>query len=477
MKKIIYIFFLLLPALTIAQTNKKPNIIVILVDDLGWGDVGYHGSNILTPNIDKLSREGVILNRFYTAPICTPTRVGLLTGRYPNRVGIRKTTIPPWSDFGLDATEVLLPQRLAESGYKNRAIIGKWHLGHALLKYHPMRRGFTHFYGHLNGSINYFTHKREGETDWHNDYEPSTDEGYSTDLITDEAVKCIRNYSKESPFFLYVAYNAPHSPYQAKDEDLLLYGFDKTKPRFSGPSSTGEDSNTGTLGHGNTIEQTHSAMVTSMDGGIGKILQELKKQGIEDNTIVLFHSDNGTNPHAGSNGELRGYKFEEWEGGVRVPAIVKWPDGFKGGRTIDQVMGYIDVMPTLLNIAGVTTKNKKPFDGINMYPVLKGNVERIDRNFYLGYGAIINNNWKLIKAHGGNDRMKIKGKKIQEDLLFSIPLDYGEKENVRTKNQNEYHYLKKAVEPYDAIKAKKEILTKGSKKGFKAPKNWHITKE
>ncbi|TZF81330.1 arylsulfatase [Pedobacter sp. BS3] len=457
-------------AITFAQPVKnKPNIIIILADDLGWGDVGFHGSDIKTPNIDRLAKEGVILNRYYTAPICSPTRAGLMTGRYPNRVGIRQTTIPPWSDFGLDTSEVLLPQVLAEAGYKDRALIGKWHLGHATLKYHPMRRGFTHFYGHLNGALDYFTHKREGEVDWQNDYEPSKDKGYTTDLLTDEAVRCIKNYAKDSPFFMYVAYNAPHGPLEAKDEDLKLYGFDPSKPRYGkgGPDTDG------LRGHGNTMKQTYAAMVTCMDRGIGKILQALKEQHIDENTLVLFHSDNGAaGPNSGSHGELRGYKFDEWEGGVRAPAVIKWPaGGLVGGKQIEQVMGYVDVLPTLKEIAGVKTPSKKPLDGISMWPVLSGKKQSIDRDFYLGNGAIISGNWKLILDQG-RKKMQMNG-----DVLFNIPPDYSEQHNLKDAHPDIYNRLKTAVAPYDAIKAPREILTKGPKNGFIAPKDWKITKE
>ncbi|MEJ7693817.1 arylsulfatase [Daejeonella sp.] len=473
MKKLIY-FLLLLPLLGFGQA-KKPNIIIILADDLGWGDVGFHGSSIKTPSIDQLAKDGIVLNRYYTAPICSPTRAGLMTGRYPNRVGIRETTIPPWSDFGVDVSEQFLPQMLAEAGYKNRAMIGKWHLGHATLQYHPMRRGFTHFYGHLNGAIDYFTHKREGEVDWHNDYEPSKDKGYATNLLTDEAVKCIKQYSKDSaPFMMYVAYNAPHGPLQAPEEDLKQNGFDPSKPRFKGTEGGDEGAESGDRGHGNSPRQTYAAMVTNMDKGIGKILQALKDQKIDENTLVLFHSDNGAagNGAVASHGELRGYKFDEWEGGVRSPAVIKWPAaGLVGGRQLEQVMGYVDVFPTLKEIAGIKTPSKKPFDGISMWPVLSGKTNNIDREFYLGHGAIIKGDWKLI-VDNNIGKMKMKG-----DVLFNIPPDHSEKNNLKDANLEIYNKLKAAVAPYDSIKAPREILTKGPKKGFKVPKNWKITKE
>lgn len=468
-KVLAWALLLLAPLAVFSQSVKKPNIIIILADDLGWGDVGFHGSDIKTPNIDQLAKEGVILNRYYTAPVCSPTRAGLLTGRYPNRYGLRETVVPPWSEFGVDTTEEYLPQMLAQAGYKNRAVLGKWHLGHASQKYLPLNRGFTHFYGHYNGAIDYFTHKREGELDWHNDNETSYDKGYATDLISDEAIKCIRNYSKESPFFLYVAYNAPHSPLQAKKEDLLLYGYDETKPSFGKESGAGDGE--GFEGKGNTRRQTYSAMVTCMDRGIGKILNTLKELKIDDNTLVIFHSDNGAAPNEGSSsGELKGAKFQEWDGGVRAPAIVKWPAGFKGGRTVEQTMGYVDIAPTLRQIAGIKTAPAKCYDGINMLPIWKGERKQIDRNLYLGYGAIVNNNWKLVKANAGNPRMK-----HPEDVLFNISKDPSEKTNVKKSNPAVYKKLSTEVAVFDSIKPEVAVPPYGEgRQGFKAPKEWKI---
>lgn len=448
--------------------NKKPNIIIILADDLGWGDVGYHGSSIKTPNLDRLAKEGIELNRYYTAAVCSPTRAGLMTGRYPDRFGLRTTVIPPWSSFGVDTSEVFLPQLLAKAGYKNRAILGKWHLGHASLAYHPLNRGFTHFYGHLNGAIDYFTHEREGELDWHNDFKVSHDKGYSTDLITNEAIKNINNYRKESPFFLYIAYNAPHGPLQAKKEDLLKYGYDESKPSFGKPSKEGNQ------GRGNTKEQTYSAMVSNMDTNIGRILQTLKDLKIDNNTIVLFHSDNGAAPGEGSSsGELRGTKFTEWEGGVRAPAIVRWPDGFKGGWVSNQVMGFVDVMPTLLQVVGLNEKPKNAYDGISVLPILRGKTKEIERNFFLGSGAIVNGHWKLIEKSGNNPKMELK-----EDQLFKISTDISEKKNVFEQYSNDYQQLKKDIEKYNSIKPSKEVPPYGEgRKGFVAPKEWQINKK
>lgn len=452
-----------------SQGSKRPNIIIILADDLGWGDVGFHGSNIKTPNIDRLAKEGVVLNRYYTAPVCSPTRAGLMTGRYPNRFGLRATVVPPWSSFGVDTSEEYIPSMLAQAGYTNRAVLGKWHLGHASRAYLPLQRGFTHFYGHYNGALDYFTHLREGELDWHNDEETSHDKGYSTDLISDEAVRCIQQY-KSAPFFLYVAYNAPHGPLQAKREDLLLYGYDESKGSF-GKQTGGEEGEGGGEGKGNTPRQTYSAMVTCMDRGIGRILAQLKKQGIEDNTLVIFHSDNGAAPNeGGTSGALRGLKFQEWEGGVRAPAILKWPAGFKGGRTLDQVTGYIDIAPTLRDLVGLKTSPAKPYDGISVWPVLKDGKKNIDRDLYLGYGTLVSHDWKIVVASAGNPKMEAK-----EDLLFRIDKDPSETTDRKKENAAVYTKMKQQVQAFDAIKSAVEVPPYGQgRKGFKAPKDWKI---
>jgi arylsulfatase B len=448
------------------KTDKLPNIIVIMADDLGWGDVGYHGSDILTPNLDKLSEEGVILDRFYVAPVCSPTRAGFLTGRYPNRFGLRNTVVPPWSSFGVDTNEEFLPELLEKVGYRNRTVIGKWHLGHSDIKYHPLNRGFTHFYGHYNGAIDYFSLEREGERDWHYDFDASPDEGYATDLATDHAVARIKEYAGESPFFLYVAYLAPHGPLQAKEEDLKLYGFDPDKPRFGSNQTYGRE------GRGNNVRQTYSAMVTAMDRGIGQILDALKEMGIEDNTLVLFHSDNGAAPgEGGTSGHLRGRKFHEWDGGVRAPALIRWPAGFEGGRIVTQVTGYIDVMPTILDITGQSGNNRNDFDGISILPVLKGKEDRIERNLYLGCGSIVSHDWKLVRATLENPRMR-----IDDDHLFNISVDPSETTNVREEHPEIYNALRIEVDKFDAIEAAASVPPyHEGREGFVAPPKWDIT--
>ncbi len=449
------------------RKGAKPNIIILVADDLGWGDVGYHGSHIKTPHIDRLSEEGIRLTRFYVAPVCSPTRAGLLTGMYPNRFGIRETVIPPWRDFGLEPSATIIPEFLGEHGYLNRAIIGKWHLGHSRPEYYPLNNGFTHFYGHLNGAIDYFTHEREGELDWHNDYASCYDQGYSTDLIAEESVRCIRKYSKEGPFFLYVAFNAPHTPLQAKTEDLKLYGYDGSKPAYSGKKGAEA------AGQGNTRAQTYAAMVTCMDRGIGRILETLKELQIDENTLVLFMSDNGADEGSGggSSGPLRGHKFQEFDGGVRAPAIIRWPTGFPGSGEVNQLTGFTDVFPTICEIVDPAAQISGSFDGISIFNVLNKKVEKIDRSFYLGCGALIENDRKIIRA-GQNPKMDLAG-----DALFDLINDPYEKNDLSGKDPALKEKLVKEVLKYDSIKPEKEIPPyDAGRKGFVPPKEWNIFK-
>ena len=403
----------LLPAFLHAQTE-RPNIVIVLADDLGWGDVGFHGSEIKTPCLDALVGEGVELERFYTSPISTPTRAGLMTGRYPNRFGVRSAVIPPWREDGLDENEETMADMLARNGYKNRAIIGKWHLGHTKKVHYPMNRGFSHFYGHLNGAIDYFDLTREGELDWHNDWETCHDKGYSTELITKEAIRCIDAYEKEGPFMLYVAYNAPHTPLQAQEKDIKLYtdNFDSLTPKEQ-------------------KKVTYSAMVSCMDRGIGAIVDALKKKGIMDNTFFIFFSDNGTAGVPGSSsGPLRGHKFDEWDGGVHAPAVLYWKKAEKQYKNLSsQVTGFVDLVPTLKDLVGDHSRPKREYDGISILPVLNGKKTCIDRDFYLGHGAVVNKDYKLIRKG-----MK-PGLDLKQDFLVDYKTDPYEKKNASAGNE------------------------------------------
>ena len=444
----------------IAAKTAKPNVVIILADDLGWGDLGYHGSSIRTPNIDRLASEGVELDRYYSAPISSPARAGLLTGRYPSRFGFRTAVIPPWRDCGLDEGERTLADMLRDNGYAHRAAIGKWHLGHTHKVHYPLNRGFDHFYGCLNGALDYFTHLREGELDWHNDWESCHDEGYTTDLIAGEAVRCVNEYSKEdSPFFLYVAFNAPHTPYMAPDDAIAEYIDPESLKSMPDSKRNG---------------YIYKAMVSRMDAGIGEIISALEKNGILDDTIIMFMSDNGgvdNIPSGSTNAPLKGHKFQEWDGGVRVPAIVRWGDRFVNGTRMSQVVSFVDVMPTLAAIVGDKTRTSRPYDGMNVLKLLTGKKKTLDRDLYLGCGAVVNNAGKYIIA-GRNGAMRLK-----EDWYVFYEQDPYESRNSLEGHETEAARLKKIAEEYDKIVpyVPEQDYGKG-KKGFVAPPEWRVTK-
>jgi len=445
----------------------KPNIIIILADDLGWADVGYHGGKIATPNIDRLARQGVCLENFHVCPLCSPTRAGLMTGRWPIRYGIGESVITPWRKYGLPTTERTLADLVATAGYERRGVIGKWHLGHYKKKYLPLNRGFTHFYGHYNGMFDYFTHKREGELDWHRNFETCRDEGYATDLIGHEAARFINESPIDKPFFLYVPFDAPHLPMQAKEQDIAKYSnIDNEKKRI------------------------YAAMVDSMDQAIGKILGAIDTKGIANNTFVLFFSDNGAISY-GDNGPWRSGKGSVYEGGLRVPAIVRWPGRIRGGRTVDAMMGYIDVYPTVKSIAGITDPDPNPLDGRDMLEVFRGKAKAPKRNWfsYIAQGrpdstAVCDGTWKLVVVGGSVLDVTLDSGTLPGDSktkpsveLFRLDRDPGEKTNLITKHPGIAAQLLKRLKEFRSLKIDGVPDYLQGREGFKAPKDWVIEKE
>lgn len=337
----------------------KPNVIILLADDLGYGDVGFHGSDIQTPNIDRLAAEGSQLEAFYSCPMCSPTRAGLMTGRYPIRYGLMRAVVPPQRDFGLDTSEETMADVFAKAGYKRRGIMGKWHLGHRRKQWLPTERGFTDSIGCYNGAIDYFTHERDGELDWHLNDEVLEEEGYATDLVAERAVAFIDSIPKDEPYFLYVPFNAPHSPFQAKESDLAKYAHREGRSRIL------------------------AAMIDSMDQAIGEILDAAERRGDLDDTFVLFFSDNGGVREIASNGELKGSKLTVYQGGIRVAAAAMWKNGgIVGGKRIRERMGYIDVLPTVKRMIGATEPSAKPLDGIDVLDAMRGKATLPDRTWF-----------------------------------------------------------------------------------------------
>jgi arylsulfatase A-like enzyme len=363
MRRVLRLLVLLscvLPALSLARA--APNIVYIVSDDQGWKDVGYHGSDIGTPNIDALAQGGVRLEQFYAQPFCTPTRAALMTGRYPFRYGLQTTVIASNHTYGLATDEFLLPQALKDAGYET-AIVGKWHLGHADPKYWPRQRGFDHQYGPLIGEIDYFTHEQHDVLDWYRDNVPVREPGYSTTLLGDDAVKLIEAHDPKTPLYLYLTFNAPHTPYQAPQDALDRY------KNIADPT-----------------RRAYAAMISSMDDQIGRVVAALEKRGLRDNTLIVFQSDNGgtTNPlFSGEldmkgvklpvdNGPYRDGKASVYEGGTRVIALANWPGHIKPGTVVDEMIHVVDIYPTLLGLAGGKLGQNKPLDGFDVWGTISG---------------------------------------------------------------------------------------------------------
>lgn len=357
----------------------QPHIVLLLADDLGWNDVGYHGSEIRTPRIDRLAREGVRLDQFYATPLCSATRAALLTGRHAHRYGLQSGFLSVWAKHGLPVGEVTLAQRLRDTGYST-AMLGKWHLGHTQHAYLPLQRGFDHHYGGYGGTIDYFEHTVRGGLDWHRNERPVREEGYATTLLGDEAIRLIEAHDPSVPLFLYVAFNAPHRPLQVPEEELEAY------------ANIAQDQ-----------RRTFAAMVTVMDRQVGRIVDALETRGMTRDTLLLFISDNGGAPPAGgSNAPLRGRKGLLYEGGIRVPAVMRWPGRLAGGVVVREPIHVVDLHPTLLGLAGATIEGPPPLDGVDVWPAIARG-ELPERDELLLYAspagsALREQEWKLVLA-------------------------------------------------------------------------------
>lgn len=427
---------------TAAQQNApRPNIVYIVADDLGWKDVGFHGSDIRTPNIDKLASGGAQLDQFYVQPMCTPTRASIMTGRYPLRYGLQTLVIPAGMTYGLPLDEWLLPQALKQAGYST-AIFGKWHLGHAKREFWPMQRGFDYQYGGQVGEIDYFTHMVGGKTDWYRDNKLVNEKGYVTTLLGDDAVRYIGKQDPQKPFMMYMAFTAPHTPFQAPQEYIDQY------KNISDPN-----------------RRTYAAMITALDDQVGRIVSALDKSGLRKNTIIIFHSDNGGNQAAhlsgesevkgtlpASNGPFRGGKGDLYEGGTRVVSFINWPGKIKPG-VIDQMMHVVDYYPTLAKLAGADLTRTKPLDGLDMWPMISEGKpsprDEIIYNVELFRGAVRKGDWKLVW------RTTLPSK----TELFNLSKDPSETTNLADQNPEKVQELKKRIDSLAGGMAKSLLLT------------------
>jgi arylsulfatase A-like enzyme len=427
--------------LAFAQSGSRPNIVYIVADDLGWKDVGFHGSDISTPNLDALAAAGARLEQFYAQPMCTPTRAALMTGRYPFRYGLQTAVILSGHTYGLPTDEWLLPQALKDAGYET-AIVGKWHLGHADRKFWPKQRGFDHQYGPLIGEIDYFSHRQQGVLDWYRDNRRLDEPGYSTDLIGSEAARLIARHDTKVPLYLYLAFNAPHTPYQAPQSYLDRY------KQIADPT-----------------RRTYAAMVAAMDDQVGRVVAALDKRGMRENTLIVFQSDNGgtSNPmFAGEgdvskikipvdNGSLRDGKGTLYEGGTRVVAFANWPGRIKAGG-VDGMMHVVDMYPTLATLAGAPLDKGKPLDGMDMWRTISENAPsprtEIVYNIEPFRAGIRDGDWKLVWRTPLPEAIE----------LYNLAKDPFEKANVAAANPERVSALKKRVGDLAATAAKPLFL-------------------
>jgi len=419
-----------------SSASEKPNFIVILTDDQGYADVGFNGSDdIITPHIDKIAKEGTrFTNGYVTYAVCGPSRAGLLTGRYQGRFGFGRNPIidPTDETSGLPLNEQMISEVLKPVGYTS-SIIGKWHMG-THEKFRPNKRGFDHFYGFLSGGHQYFPEDltidsiENAKKNWswyrtkimENNKRVEIDE-YLTDELSNEAVKFIER-EKDNPFFLYLAYNAPHTPLQASQEYLDRNTHIKDKKR-----------------------QTYAAMVTAVDDGVGRILAKLDELSLDDNTMVIFLSDNGGARNNGSNnGELRGFKGGYFEGGVHVPFAVRWPGKVPAGQIYKKPVSSLDILGTFAGITKAPIAKERPLDGVNLMPFITGKDKSAPhdvlfwRAFDQGTLATRRGNSKAIKSDRDGNH------------LFNLDNDLSEKNNLLKSDGELYQQQIKEVQAWES---------------------------
>jgi arylsulfatase A-like enzyme len=434
----------------------RPNIVFLLADDLGSYDVGWRGSEIKTPRLDKLAMAGARLDQFYVQPVCSPTRAALMTGRYPFRHGLQVGVVRPWAQYGLPLEERTLAQALSEAGYET-AIVGKWHLGHFRPEYLPTRRGFAHQYGHYNGALDYFTHIRDEGFDWHRDDRECRDEGYSTHLLAREAVARIQSRDKAKPLFLYVPFNAVHSPHQVPESYSQPYR------QFRGE------------------RKTYAGMVAALDEAVGQIADAIEAAGLTDQTVFVFSSDNG-GPAPGrvtSNGPLRAGKGTIYEGGVRTCAFATWQGKISPGKTIDAPLHMVDWYPTLIKLAGGSLEQPLAIDGRDLWPTITAEAasphEELVINATPQHGAIRIGDWKLVLngqqgVGDGEQRPAEKELPVASVELFDLATDPSEKHN---RADEQPQIVARLRQRYEAL-AKEAVPPKARPKArdFVTPRVW-----
>ena len=371
-----------------AEAPRPPNIVVILADDLGYGDIGCYGSpRIRTPHLDALAAGGLRFTDFHSSgAVCSPTRAGLLTGRYQQRARIPGViSAAGHRDKGLSAGEVTFPKRLREAGYVS-GIFGKWHLGYHP-RFNPVRHGFDRFRGYVSGNVDYISHvDQTGVPDWWEGDRRIEEEGYTTHLITGHALGFIEA-NRDRPFCVYIAHEAPHYPYQIPGDEPVR------TPGTGGPGRVKAD-----------VSAEYATMVEVMDGGVGRVMQTLRRLGLENETLVFFFSDNGA-CQEGSNAPLRGGKGNVYEGGHRVPAIAYWPGKIEAGSETRELTTSLDLFRTMLSLAGASIPSGHLLDGVDLSSVLLHDTDLGERAVFWAHGeqrAMRRGPWKLAVDPPGN---------------------------------------------------------------------------
>jgi arylsulfatase A-like enzyme len=418
------------------RREDRPNILIILADDLGYADIGVNGcQDVPTPHIDSLAKNGVrFTNGYVSGPYCSPTRAGLLTGRYQQRFGHEFNPGPAGNanpDFGLPLTEATMADRLKAHGYTT-ALVGKWHLG-SEAKFQPQQRGFDEFFGFLGGAHSYLNNQDQRNPIMRGT-EAVKEVTYTTDMFGDEAVAFVER-NKSKPWFLYLAFNADHGPMEATEKYLARVANIQDSRR-----------------------RTFAAMHTALDDNIGRVLTTLKKYNLENNTLIFFFSDNGgpTRVNASRNDPLRGFKAQTWEGGVRVPFLAQWKGKLPAGKTYTHPIMQIDILPTALVAAGMQIKPDWKLDGVNLLPYLTGkNMSAPHEALYWRFGeqmAIRRGEWKLIKAPGAGAEIaeRFSRATIEGAHLYNLAADIGEANNLAAKEPEQVKKLSAMWEKWNA---------------------------
>jgi arylsulfatase A-like enzyme len=413
-----------------SERESRPNVVLIITDDLGWADLGSYGAtDIRTPNLDRLAREGLRLTDFYANGVtCSPTRAGLISGRYQQRSGI-EAPLPNANragDLGLPATGYSLPQLLKNHGYAT-ALIGKWHLGYVPEK-SPNAHGFDYFFGLKSGYHDYYTHHGgDGESDlWEND-QPIEKDGYTTDLVTERAARFIEEHKNE-PFFVDVAYTAPHWPYQVP-----------------GNPSVAPNNARHVMPHDLTTSKRsdYVAMVEHLDREIGEVLGAIERAGVAGDTIVIFTNDNG-GEWLSSSAPLFGRKWTVFEGGIRVPAIVRWPKRIPAGSVSDQVGITMDLTASILAVTGAPVPDEAKLEGMNLFPVWEGREPELERTLFwrAGTGAA-----KQTAVRRGDWKVLIDG---AHTYVFNVRTDLSERNDVARWRQDIAQELRPLIGAWEA---------------------------